>query len=67
MANKTVDTIEENLRKRQAERMSILENVPLERVNLESARNSLRSELDKLNIEDITIDNSGKPVVISKQ
>jgi hypothetical protein len=67
MANKTVDTIEGNLRKRQAERMAILENVPLERVNLESVRNSLREELGKLNIEDITIDNAGKPVVVSKQ
>jgi len=67
MANKTVDTIEGNLRKRQAERMEILENVPLEKINLENVRNSLRSELDKLNIEDITIDDAGKPVVISKK
>jgi len=47
--------------------MAILENVPLEKVNLENVRNILKSELDKLNIEDITIDDAGKPVVISKK
>lgn len=67
MANKTVEQIEWNLRKRQAERMAILEDVPLEKVNLENVRNSLREELDKLNIEDITIDDAGKPVVVSKK
>jgi len=56
MANKTVDIISENLKKRQSERMAILENVPMEKVDLNYSRNKLKSELDKLNIENITID-----------
>lgn len=67
MANKTVNIIDENLKKRQSERMSILENAPLEKVDLNYSRNSLKSELDKLNIENIAIDESWKPVVIPKK
>ena len=67
MANKTVNTIDENLKKRQSERMAILENVPMEKVDLNYSRNTLKSELDKLNIENITIDESWKPVVVPKK
>ena len=67
MANKTVDIISENLKKRQSERMAILENVPMEKVDLNYSRNKLKSELDKLNIENITIDEAWKPVIVPKK
>lgn len=61
-AQKTLDMIDDNFKKTQGERMAILEDVPVEKISLESPRAKLKSSLKALNIEDIRIED-GNPII----
>ena len=61
-AQKTLDMIDTNLSSKQAERMAMLEDVPVENISLEAPREKLKSSLKALNIEDIRMED-GSPVI----
>lgn len=54
--------IDTNLSSKQAERMAMLEDVPVEKISLEAPRAKLKSSLKSLNIEDIRMED-GNPVI----
>lgn len=52
-AQKTLNAIDDNLKVRQTERMTALDEAPVAKIDLSEARNTARKALDELNVEDI--------------
>lgn len=62
-ASDALSKIDDNLSTRQAERIAILDEAPISTIDAKDARNTLRSALRSMNVEDIRIVD-GKPEII---